>query len=289
MHIRNNIESIRICDREYPELLKNIKDPPDTIYFAGDIALIKGVSAAVVGTRKCSEYGRQTALRIGRMLGKNKVTVVSGMAAGIDAHAHAGALDAGGKTVAVLACGPDICYPRENRKIYEMIREKGLIISEHPPGTEPKPWHFPMRNRIISGVSLLTVVVEAGTGSGAIITAQAAAEQGRDVMAVPGNINSPYSLGANKLIADGAAAVTVPEDILRAAGIEPVMEAEEMEKMGGDEQKVYRLLLEKGELTVEELCAYMDADSFTVNGLVSVMELKGVISYCLGKIFIAKS
>ena len=289
MYIRNNIESIRICDREYPELLKNIKDPPDTIYFAGDIALIKGVSAAVVGTRKCSEYGRQTALRIGRMLGKNKVTVVSGMAAGIDAHAHAGALDAGGKTVAVLACGPDICYPGENRKIYEMIREKGLIISEHPPGTEPKPWHFPMRNRIISGVSLLTVVVEAGTGSGAIITAQAAAEQGRDVMAVPGNINSPYSLGANKLIADGAAAVTVPEDILRAAGIEPVMEAEEMEKMGSDEQKVYRLLLEKGELTVEELCAYMDADSFTVNGLVSVMELKGVISYCLGKIFIAKS
>lgn len=174
MHIRNNIESIRICDREYPELLKNIKDPPDTIYFAGDIALIKGVSAAVVEQESAVNTERQTALRIGRMLGKNKVTVVSGMAAGIDAHAHAGALDAGGKTVAVLACGPDICYPRENRKIYEMIREKGLIISEHPPGTEPKPWHFPMRNRIISGVSLLTVVVEAGTGSGAIITAQAA-------------------------------------------------------------------------------------------------------------------
>ena len=289
MDSRNNIKTIGICEREYPQILKNIKDPPKVIYCAGDITLLDRISAAVVGTRKCSQYGRQTAMRIGRVLGKNHVTVVSGMACGIDAFAHAGALEAGGGTIAVLGCGPDICYPNENKKIYEAIRKNGLIISEYPPGTPPKPWQFPLRNRIISGLAAVTVVVEAGTGSGAVITAQAAADQGRDVMAVPGNINSPYSLGTNKLIADGAMIVTVPEDILRTVNIEPVLETEDMENMGTDEQKIYHLLSEKGEMSMEEICEKMKIDSFTANGIVSVMEMKGIISYCLGKIFIAKS
>lgn len=288
LDITNNIKLIEKEDREYPGLLRQISGAPDRLYCIGDISLLHTRSVAVVGTRKCSEYGRQAALKAGRLLAENRVTAVSGMAAGIDRFVHEGALENGGGTIAVLACGPDICYPRSNKVIYDRIVKNGLIISEYPPGTRPRPWQFPMRNRIISGLCLLTAVIEAGTGSGSLITAREAAEQGRDVMALPGNINSPFSLGTNKLIADGAGIITVLEDILRTAGIDPVMDRADKTALGGDELRLYKLLAKNGEMTVDEVCAAMQKDSFEVNGLISVMEIKGIVSFCLGKIFIAK-
>ena len=208
-----NIRIIKKEDKAYPELLRNIKDPPKELYCIGDIRLLAGKKLAVVGSRKCSEYGRTTAMRIGETAARNNVTVVSGMAKGIDRFAHLGALKAGGKTIAVLGCGVNICYPKENRELYERIASQGLLISELPPDTPPAPYTFPQRNRIISGLSEAVTVVEAGTGSGALITAESAASQGRDVFAVPGNINSQYSLGTNKLLTDGATPIAVIDDI----------------------------------------------------------------------------
>ena len=152
MNKKENIRIIKKEDKEYPGLLKAISDPPKVLYCIGDVKLLSGRALGVVGSRKCSEYGRTTAMRIGETAARNDVTVVSGMAKGIDRFAHLGALGAGGKTIAVLGCGVNICYPKENRTLYEQIASEGLLISELPPDTEPMPYAFPRRNRIISGI-----------------------------------------------------------------------------------------------------------------------------------------
>ena len=247
-----------------------------------------GKKLAVVGSRKCSEYGRTTAMRIGETAARNNVTVVSGMAKGIDRFAHLGALKAGGKTIAVLGCGVNICYPKENRELYERIASQGLLISELPPDTPPAPYTFPQRNRIISGLSEAVTVVEAGTGSGALITAESAASQGRDVFAVPGNINSQYSLGTNKLLTDGATPIAVIDDIFIGMGISPAADAKEVDSLGADEEMVYRLIKENGEITVDFICRSLGKTPVWVNGIVAVLEIKGLVAYNLGKIFIAK-
>lgn len=162
----NNIKVIRKGDKAFPEFLSDMEDGLEILYCIGDTSLLRERAAAVVGARKCSEYGRQTALRIGSLLAKNEVVTVSGMACGIDSAAHLGALRQGGKTIAVLGSGPDICYPRSSQKIYKTICDRGLIVSEYPPGTEPRPWRFPMRNRIISALSEVVTVIEAGDTSG---------------------------------------------------------------------------------------------------------------------------
>lgn len=275
-------------DDLFPYYLKNINDPPESIYCAGDISLLNMDGVAVVGARKCSEYGRQTALKIGNVLANNNIVTVSGMAEGIDSAAHLGALKAGGKTIAVLGSGIDICYPKNNMNLYKRILEEGLLVSEYPPGTKPRPFFFPRRNRIISAISKAVTVVEASSGSGSLITAEIAAEQGKEIIAVPGNINSTYSIGCNKLIADGATIMTVPEDILRAIGIEPKIQKEEMMKMGDDERAIYDLLKKEGELSLEFLCKILKKEPSIVSGLIAVMEIKGLVSYQLGKIFIAK-
>ena len=250
--------------------------------------LLAGKKLAVVGSRKCSEYGRTTAMRIGETAARNNVTVVSGMAKGIDRFAHLGALKAGGKTIAVLGCGVNICYPKENRELYERIASQGLLISELPPDTPPAPYTFPQRNRIISGLSEAVTVVEAGTGSGALITAESAASQGRDVFAVPGNINSQYSLGTNKLLTDGATPIAVIDDIFIGMGISPAADAKEVDSLGADEEMVYRLIKENGEITVDFICRSLGKTPVWVNGIVAVLEIKGLVAYNLGKIFIAK-
>ena len=168
----------------------------------------------MVGSRKSTLYGREITLKLSAELAAMGITVVSGMALGIDTWAHQGALDAGGRTVAVLGSGVDICYPARNRRLKEDITRQGAVISEFPPGTTPVPQNFPQRNRIISGISLGTIVVEAMERSGALITADFALEQGREVFAVPGNINSPYSRGCNRLIKQGAKLVEKVDDIL---------------------------------------------------------------------------
>ena len=288
MNKSDNIRIIKKEDKTYPKLLKNIPDPPEKLYCIGDVGLLEGKKLAAVGSRKCSEYGKTTAMRIGDACARYDVALVSGMAKGIDSFAHIGALKAGGKTIAVLGCGVDICYPRENRKLYEQIAEKGLLISELPPGKEPMPYTFPMRNRIISGISDATCVVEAGTGSGALITAERAAVQGRDVFAVPGNINSHYSLGTNKLLTDGAIPIAVIDDIFTGMGISPVLSRYETDSLGDDEKDVYRTIKENGEVTVDFLCRTLNKPPAFINGIIAVLEIKGLIADNLGKIFIAK-
>ena len=288
MNKSDNIRIIKKEDKTYPKLLKNIPDPPEKLYCIGDVGLLEGKKLAVVGSRKCSEYGKTTAMRIGDACARYDVALVSGMAKGIDSFAHIGALKAGGKTIAVLGCGVDICYPRENRKLYEQIAEKGLLISELPPGKEPMPYTFPMRNRIISGISDATCVVEAGTGSGALITAERAAVQGREVFAVPGNIHSHYSLGTNKLLTDGAIPIAVIDDIFTGMGISPVLSRYETDSLGDDEKDVYRTIKENGEVTVDFLCRTLNKPPAFINGIIAVLEIKGLIAYNLGKIFIAK-
>lgn len=215
---RLNIQAITCDHDEYPALLQSIYDPPAVLFFRGDLACLQVPCVALVGSRKATEYGKSVAAKLAHGLACAGVVTVSGMARGIDTHAHLGALQNGGMTAAVLGCGLDICYPPENRSLRERIAGQGVVISEFPPGTPPEPKHFPMRNRIISGLSLATVVVEAAEKSGALITADCALEQGRDVFAVPGSIHSPASRGCHKLIKEGAAVAEGAGDILLALG-----------------------------------------------------------------------
>lgn len=207
---------ITVQDAAYPSRLREIYNAPLLLYGKGAMPLFDDEAAVtVVGTRDRTPYGVQVAEELGYELAKQGAVVVSGLAKGIDAAAHRGALRAGGFTAAILGCGVDVVYPAENRRLYEDILATGVLLSEYPPGTRPEGWHFPERNRIMSGLSLATVVVEADRDSGALITARAALEQGRDVFAVPGPIHAPQSRGCNELIRDGAGLVTCGWDILQ--------------------------------------------------------------------------
>jgi DNA processing protein len=208
--------------RSYPPLLAAIPDPPAVLWLRGDAEpeMLARPAVAVVGARACSSYGRAVARSLGRELAAAGLVVVSGLARGIDAEAHRGALDAGGATVAVLGCGIDRDYPAAHGELAARIADAGLIVSEYEPGVEPAPWRFPARNRIIAGLSRATVVVEARERSGALITADFALEDGREVMAVPGEITSAVSAGSNALLRLGATPVTAAADVLEACGIE---------------------------------------------------------------------
>ncbi len=214
---------------EFPPLLRAIPDPPPVLWLRGEAPseLLARASVAIVGARACSSYGRSVARSLGRELAAAGLVVVSGMARGIDGEAHRGALDAGGVTVAVLGCGIDRDYPAAHRELAGRIVERGLIVSEYEPGVEPAPWRFPARNRIIAGLCLATVVVEARERSGALITADFALEDGREVMAVPGEITSTVSAGSNALLRLGATPVTAAADVLEAYGIELAPEPSE--------------------------------------------------------------
>ena len=213
---RLGLRILTIQDAEYPGRLQNIYDPPCLLYVKGRLPAIDETAAvAVVGTRDCTPYGVACAEKLGYGLASGGAVVVSGLAKGIDAAASRGALRAGGITVGVVGNGLDVHYPYESRYLYEDIAAAGALLSEYPPGTEPAGNHFPARNRIISGLSLATLVVEAPERSGALITAETALEQGRDVFAVPGPIDAPASVGCNRLIRDGAGLVSDAWDILR--------------------------------------------------------------------------
>ncbi|NLU23600.1 MAG: DNA-protecting protein DprA [Clostridiales bacterium] len=212
---RLGIHLLTLQDAAYPGRLKCIYDPPVLLYWRGRLPLFDEEAAvAVVGTRRCTPYGLRTAESLGWEMTKQGALVVSGLAKGIDSAAHRGALRAGGMTAAVLGGGIDVIYPAENRWLYEDVERSGVLLSEYPPGTEAIGSHFPVRNRIISGLSLATVVVEAPERSGALITANTALEQGREVFAVPGPLDAPDSRGCNALIRDGAGIVTGSWDIL---------------------------------------------------------------------------
>lgn len=236
------ITFLSIEDEAYPHRLKQIPDAPIGIYVKGKLPGKDRRTVAVVGARMCSEYGRAMAKELGRELAAKGVCVVSGMARGIDAAGHAGAIEAGGMTCAVLGCGVDVCYPASNRKLYGEIIEMGSIISEVPPGMQPMPMLFPQRNRIISGLSDAVVVVEARAKSGSLITADQALEQGRDIYAVPGRMNDPLSEGCNNLIRQGAGIISGIGDFLKDLDLQGNFE--------GTQEILEKLLLEKEESLV---------------------------------------
>jgi DNA processing protein len=206
---------------QLPPLLSAIHDPPEQLFVRGnaDPAILHGPAVAVVGARACSPYGRQAAHMLGRDLAAAGVVVVSGLARGVDGEAHRGALEAGGHTVAVLGCGIDRDYPAAHASLARAIAERSLLLSEYGPGVEPAPWRFPARNRIIAGLCAATVVVEARERSGALITADFALEDGREVFAVPGEITSALSVGTNGLLRLGATPLTAAGDVLESLGL----------------------------------------------------------------------
>lgn len=220
------------CDEEYPELLKHISDPPITLFARGDLSLLKSKQIAIVGSRKCTSLGISTTKEYASSMAQAGLTITSGMAIGVDTAAHKGALEVGGKTIAVFGSGFDHVYPPENRNLFQQICEHGLVITEYPPYVHCTRYTFPQRNRIISGLAEGVLVVEAAKNSGSLITANEALDQGREVYAIPGSVRNPNSEGANKLIQDGATLVMHPNNIIinhgatAVCGSEPTQEEE---------------------------------------------------------------
>ena len=214
--LMNDIDIIYIKDKEYPEKLKQIYDPPICLYVKGNKKILNNKSIAIIGCREFSEYGKYNAIRFANELSKNKINIVSGLAKGIDSFAHYGAIKAKEKTVAILGNGLDIIYPSENRRLAEeIINSGGAIISEYPLGTKPNKYTFPARNRIVSGISDVVLVIEAKKKSGTLITVDFALDQGREVCAIPGSIYSENSIGTNEIIKQGAMIVADTKDILK--------------------------------------------------------------------------
>lgn len=288
--MKKRIEKISIHDPEYPDQLRLLEEQaPKELYGIGDLSLLKRRCAAVVGARKATQYGKRVAYNAGKTFANYDIVTVSGMAYGCDTEAHKGALDHDGKTIAVLGCGPDICYPSGHRQIYEKIVKNGLILSEYPPGTRPLAFHFPVRNRIISGLSDLVLVAEASMASGSLITAGYAAEQGKTLMATPGQITNPMSIGCNKLIQDGVPPVVVMEDLISALRI-PLhkKETDVQSDLGVDEKRIFEWVRREGAQTLDEISAALEMPASSVSALVSVLEIKGFLSTYMGKIDIAR-
>lgn len=217
--LRKQVDALRdstvtLADDEYPSLLRQLVDPPLALFYRGNLALAQKPALAMVGSRRASPYALSVAAQLGRELVSAGLAVVSGLALGVDSAAHQATLDASGETIAVLGTGIDIVYPRSNRRLFRDIEERGLILTEFPPGTPPFRYNFPIRNRIISGITLGTVIIEANGRSGSLITARTALEQNREVYAVPGSIFSPGSEGTHRLIQSGAKLIHTTDDIL---------------------------------------------------------------------------
>lgn len=285
--IHERVEIVRLGEPKYPELLAEIKRPPKQLFYIGNLSMLDGTCVAVVGSRTTTLYGRNVATQVGRRLAQQGVTVVSGMALGIDSCAHRGVLEAGGNTAAVFGCGVDKCYPPENRELKNELEKRGLVISEYPPGTAPDRFNFPERNRIISGLCQMTIVVQARNRSGALITAEQAADQGREVMAVPGNIDSQYNLGNNKLIKEGAMPIISIDDILEPLGLNRVDPHRAKAALSDTEFEIYNMLRQKGEMSIDEICLSLGKMPAYVNPILSVMEMKGFTYSALGKFFLA--
>jgi DNA processing protein len=265
---------------EYPSYLREIDGAPPVVYVHGSLEDIDRWAVAVVGTRRLTSYGRQVAQELVTGLVLNGVTIVSGLARGIDAVAHKTALDHGGRTIAVLGSGPDCIYPPENRSLArQIVNGHGAVISEYGLGVQPEAKNFPPRNRIISGLSLGVIVVEAGERSGASITARFALEQGRDVFAVPGNINSPASMGTNRLIQQGAKLVSTVDDVLEELNLAMVLEHSAVQLAlpeTKDEAAIYGQLSGQP-VHVDELSRNTGLTSSVVSSTLTLMELKGMV------------
>ena len=275
----------------YPPLLKTIANPPLGLFALGNMPSFDKLWVSVIGTRRPSDYGKTAARKISKELSEKGVVIVSGMADGLDSIAHQAALESGSPTVAVLGTGVDICYPKVNERLYEKIKENGCLISEFPPGVGSEKWHFPLRNRIISGLSPAIVVIEAEVKSGTSITVNHALEQGREVLAVPGNITSKRSEGTNKLIKEGAHVATCAMDVLDVLG---VIESEFLNNINEEihnnvniplapNEKTLYALLEDGPAELDDIIKKTGFELRDVMVMLTKLELAGIIKELPGQ------
>jgi len=288
------VRIVTLVDEEYPAVLREIDDPPMVLYVRGEQPIEPARSIAIVGTRRGTRYGKMIAARFASQLAMKGFIIVSGLAAGIDASAHQGTLDVGGFTVAVMGCGIDYPYPKRNQPIYERIVETGVVMSEYPMGSRPAKWTFPQRNRILAGLSRGVLVIQAPERSGALITARCALEQGRDVFAVPGNINSLTSAGSNRLIKQGAKLVDSVDDILdEYPDLQLVREdvspdaSDAGPKLGKAEAAVYELVgLEP--VHMDDIIARADLSPTDASHILLLLQLENLIEEAEGGRYVRK-
>lgn len=285
-----DVDVITIYDEDYPETLKHIYNNPKVLYKKGDIIEEDSLSMAIVGSRKSTAYGKWATERLVKELVKLDVTIVSGLASGIDGIAHKKALEEGGRTIGILGNGLDTIYPKRNKEIYDQIPHKGAIVTEYFFGVPPLAYNFPQRNRIISGLSLGVIVIEAKEKSGSLITAHHALEQGREVFALPGNINSIFSRGTNRLIKDGAKLVMDIEDIveeiyqLQLRAKESKEAKIDLSQLSELEMKVVELIKE-GPIHCDSIAFNTGLDISTVYSVLTILEIKGLIKELSGNTF----
>jgi len=302
-----DVRVIHIEDSRYPLLLTKIYDPPPVLYIKGTLAAGDSLAIAIVGSRRCSLYGTEQAGRFAHLLSSAGFTIVSGMARGIDTAAHQGALAASGRTIAVQGCGLFNIFPPDNKKLFGLICESGACISELPLRYEPLSENFPSRNRIIAGLTLGTIVVEAGLNSGALITARSALENNREVMAVPGRIDSPLGRGSNRLIKQGAKLIESVEDVMEALGYigeqlkghvsaaaaaaaakieRPLFDVSQL-KLSDSERAIYDCL-DSEPLHIDELITQSGLSAGNINASLVSLQLKGLVRQLPGSFFVRK-
>ncbi len=283
---------------EYPQTLLQIYDPPVLLYVQGDPQVLNLPSLSIVGTRRPTLYGTQMAQNLGRNLAARGLVIVSGMARGIDAIGHQGAMAANGRAIGILGTGIDVCYPKENRKLYEKVLERGTIVSEFPLRTHPAPENFPVRNRIVAGLPLGVVVVEGAEHSGSLITARLAMEFGREVFGVPGNVTQPVSFAPNPLIKQGAKLVTNAEDVIeelptpvRAALVQAEQPESEQRNLlaaaslNGSEKRIYELLSAEEPMPIDDIVERSSLNSSDVLATLFNLEMKAMVRQLPGKQF----
>ena len=274
------VRPISLRQPGYPARLREIDDAPPVIYVRGELTADDEWSVAIVGTRRATAYGRQAAAELARGLAANRVTIVSGLARGIDTVAHRAALEAGGRTIAVMASGLDIVYPPENTKLAEEIAERGALLTDYPLGTNPRAEYFPRRNRIMSGLSLGVLIAEGDYKSGAMITARFAVEQNREVFAIPGSIFSPQSRGPLSLIKDGATPVAAADDVLEALNLTMIgaqMDFGRAAPAATAEEQTLMAALSREPRHVDEIVRGSGLAAATVSGTLALLELKGLV------------
>lgn len=283
------VECLTVDSTGYPSLLRQLSCPPPVLYYRGDLKSFEQPAVAIVGSRRSTFYGKEVAARLAGELAAAGVTVVSGMALGVDTSAHRGALENNGYTIAILGCGLDQCYPPQNRDLMDQIISNGAVLSEFPVGTKPLPHHFPQRNRIISGLCLGTVVVEATAKSGSLITADFALEQNREVFAVPGNVGSPYSRGCHQLIKDGARLVESAADILSEISVnlpaEEQLSIEQVTAALSEEEKTLLALIPYQPTHIDDLVRACGSGAAGVITVLLSLELKKLVRQTPGKYY----
>lgn len=286
---KKGIGFLSYLDEDYPGPLKEIYDPPPVLYYRGDVGLLNGFCIGIVGSRKPTAYGNSVAKNFARELSSCGITIVSGMAIGIDSCSHKASLDQKGKTIAVLGSSVDRPYPKRNERLMnEIIENGGCVVSEHSMEIDALPVFFPMRNRIISGMSRGIVVVEAAKRSGTLITCDFALEQGRDVFSVPGNINSKMSMGTNELIRKGAMLVSCARDIIEEYPQFSYVESSELnvvKNISQTEKNILELLQRQGPTHVDEISIRLAMNVKDVIGVLNILEIKGIVMELKGKTY----